>query len=222
MTDKNGISISGFGGPGGKFPLLPHVVVVAYKPTVELIVSKSVYQQIKNEVDSGQILGWLVGGAKFRNPDVKSLNDDGTVEFFAKTELSNSKNLADEIIFEKIKPKKKIKKSKKDFIFTKKFKKLEKHFDEVSKKFEKKRRRRSLPDSDFLVKIVRLSDSDWLFRRRRRSLSDSSFIFRRRTRHRTIVHEVINEVPEGDYKITWVSHSEDPQILAVISDNVQL
>eukprot|EP00689_Sawyeria_marylandensis_P002171 EC823221.1.p1 GENE.EC823221.1~~EC823221.1.p1 ORF type:complete len:73 (+),score=31.52 EC823221.1:284-502(+) len=48
----------------------------------------------------------------------------------------------------------------------------------------------------------------------------SDFLFRRRTRHVTVIHEVPTYIPEGEYKLTFVSNGETPQIIAVVSDRL--
>lgn len=84
--------------------LLPSHVVVASKPEVEIIVSKSVYQSIEKSIKNKSVLGWLVGGAQFRAPQVKTLNDDGSAEFYSKEEIESgvAAATADEMIVEMI------------------------------------------------------------------------------------------------------------------------
>ena len=59
----------------GTMPLLPHTVYVAYKPRVELIVSKKDFYHFKNELDNPNVLSWFVAGSKFATSTEKELAD---------------------------------------------------------------------------------------------------------------------------------------------------
>lgn len=210
LSDRANTQKLGYSGANGKFPLLPKTVVVAYKPRVEIIVSKSVYEGMKKDLQDQAVLGWLVGGAKFRAPNIKELRDDGTFTRFTPEEMAKNNNQADEIIFEEIPASPKIeKKPHKDLLnlyelsaLTSKptDERLEEFFDETSAPIQVEQRRRKRSNDEAEV------SSEWLFRRR--------------VRHETIVHETVVEVPEGSYRVSWISNSDVPQILAVISDRV--
>lgn len=141
------------------------------QPKVEIVVSKSVYDEIQASVKNTQVLGWLVGGARFRAPQIKALNDDGSVEHYSNEEIATGKATADEILFEKIES---AAKQTRNFEASD----LENHFDDSSRYAQLAEFNTENPSSD----------SQWLFRRRR-------------THHRTVVHVVEKKVEEGSKKL---------------------